>query len=151
MGIPKILAKVVPSVKKFNNFMLNPKNERLFNEGLPLLSSAVCTGSYIYATAHDKKIPKERKPILQIQNVVNGVIGILISAKLNQWAYKKTEKVIQNLQPKLIKDYETVIHGTRIAVPIAITSLVMRLLVSSGSVLISDVIKRNNKKLDKMG
>ena len=144
MNIPKILANVSSSNigQRIYAKLLHPSKERLLNEGLPLLSGTVCTGSYIYATAHDKYIPKEQKPILQYQNVINGVAGITISAGLNQWAYKKTEKIIKCLDKRVFKESSNIINGIRIAVPIVITSAVMRLLISSGSVLLSDWYKR---------
>lgn len=144
MNIPKILANVSSSNigQRIYAKLLHPSKERLLNEGLPLLSGTVCTGSYIYATAHDKYIPKEQKPILQYQNVINGVAGITISAGLNQWAYKKTEKIIKCLDKRVFKESSNIVNGIRISVPIVITSAVMRLLISSGSVLLSDWYKR---------
>lgn len=148
MGVPRVLANLSNTKMGQNIYtkLLHPNKERLLNEGLPLVSSGVCTLSYCWATEHDKHIPRQQKGLLQVQNIVNGAVGILLSAKLSKYAYNKTEQVIKKLNPKLIKDCDTVINGARIAVPIAITSVVMRLLVSSGSVLVSDWYKRLQKK-----
>ena len=78
---------------------------------MPLIESAVCTGSYIYATASNKKIPEESKPILQWQNILNGVIGIAVSGALNRWVSKQGAKIISGLKPELIKDFDNVVTG----------------------------------------
>ena len=66
-GISDALTRFAKSKtgQKIYGALLKPDKENFLNNTLPLIESAVCTGSYIYATAHDKKIPKEQKPILQ--------------------------------------------------------------------------------------
>lgn len=150
MKVPRIsdiltnIAKSQTGQKVYKS-LLNPNKENFLNNTLPLLESAVCTGSYIYATATDKKIPKESKPALQWQNVINGVAGIAISSRLNKWVSKKGAEVIKDLNPKYIKDFEGVVNGVRVGLPILMTSLVMRYAVSTLSVPISETAKKLDK------
>lgn len=152
MKIPRIsdvLARIAKSKtgQKVYKTLLNPDKETFLNNTLPLIESAVCTGSYIYATANDKKIPKEQKPILQWQNVINGVLGIAISGALNRWVSKKGAKVIQGLKPELVKDFDAVVNGVRVGLPILMTTLVMRFGVSTASVPMSAWTKKTYNKL----
>lgn len=147
--VTNLLTKFSTSQKGQQLFSKMANKEYFLNNTLPLINSGVCTASYIYATAHDKKIPKERKPILQWQNIINFVAGVVISAKLNKWASKKGEEVIKHLKPEVIKGFEDVVTGARIAIPMVVTSLVFRLGVSSGSVLASDWCKRIGDKFNK--
>jgi hypothetical protein len=102
----------------------------------------VCTGSYIYATASNKKIPEESKPILQWQNILNGVIGIAVSGALNRWVSKQGAKIISGLKPELIKDFDNVVTGVKVGLPILVTSLVMRFGVSYATVPMSEAAKK---------
>lgn len=154
-GISDALSKFAKSNvgKKFYNTLLKPDKETFLNNTLPLIESAVCTGSYVYATAHDKKIPKEQKPILQWQNIINGVVGIAVSGALNKWVSKQGAKVIKDLNPKLVKDFENVVTGVRVGLPILMTSLVMRFGVSTLSVPVSEWAKKlsgHKEKSDKL-
>ena len=147
MKIPKIsdmLARFAKSKtgQAMYKTLLKPDKETFLNNTLPLIESAVCTGSYIYATAHDKKIPKEQKPILQWQNVINGVLGIAVSSRLNKLASKQGAKIIKDLKPELVKDFDSVVNGVRVGLPILVTSLVMRWGVSTASVPLSEVAKK---------
>lgn len=147
MKIPKIsevMAKFAKSKmgQKAYKYILNPDKETFLNNTLPLIESAVCTGSYIYATASNKKIPEESKPILQWQNVLNGVIGIAVSGKMNKWVSKKGQGVIKGLKPELIKDFDNVVTGVKVGLPILMTSLIMRFGVSYLTVPMSAVAKK---------
>lgn len=146
-GISDLLTRMAKSKagQKVYKSLLNPNKENFLNNTLPLVESAVCTGSYIYATATDKKIPKESKPALQWQNVINGVAGIAVSSKLNKWVSKKGATVIKDLDPKVIKDFEGVVNGVRVGLPILMTSLIMRYAVSTLSVPISVMAKKFDK------
>lgn len=150
-GLPSFLAKISTTKTGQKVYKSMSNKENFLNNTLPLISSGVCTGSYIYATATDKKIPDERRPILQWQNVLNFIAGVAISAPLNKYASKKGEQVIKELKPELVKGFEDVSTGIRIAIPMVITSLVFRLGVSSGSVLVSDWCKRITDKYKKSG
>ena len=154
MKIPKVsetLAKVAQSKtgQKVYNTLLNPKHEAFMNNTLPLLESAVCTGSYIFATATDKKIPEENKPVLQWQNVINGVAGIAISGVLNRYVSKKGNQIIEGLKPELVKDFSSVVNGVKVGLPIVVTMLVMRLGISTASVPLSSVAKKASNLFSK--
>lgn len=159
MKIPKIsemMAKFAKSKtgQKAYKYILKPDKETFLNNTLPLIESAVCTGSYIYATASNKKIPDEQKPILQWQNVLNGVIGIAVSGRMNKWISKKGSQIIKGLKPELIKDFDNVVTGVKVGLPILMTSLIMRFGVSYATVPMSEAAKkidsvfRPKKKLD---
>lgn len=148
-GISDALTRFAKSKtgQKIYGALLKPDKENFLNNTLPLIESAVCTGSYIYATAHDKKIPKEQKPILQWQNIINGVVGIAASSKLNRWVSKKGANVIKDLDPKYVKDFENVVTGVKVGLPILMTSLIMRYAVSTLSVPVSEVTKKVYNKV----
>lgn len=131
--------------------LLKPDKERFLNNTLPLIEATVCTGSYIYATATDKNIPKEQKPVLQWQNIINGVAGVAVSSKLNKWVSKKGEEVIKDLKPEHIKDFKNVVDGVKVGLPILMTSLVMRYAVSTLSVPISTITKKAYNKITGKG
>ena len=148
-GISEALTRFAKSKTGQNLYrkILRPDKETFLNNTLPLIESTVCTGSYIYATATDKKIPKEQKPILQWQNVLNGVIGIAVSGKLNKWISKKGAQVIKGLKPELIKDFDNVVTGVKVGLPILMTSLIMRFGVSYLSVPMSEAAKSIDEKI----
>ena len=146
MKVPRIsslLSKIANSKagQKFYRNILSPDKETFLNNTLPLIESAVCTGSYVYATATNKKIPEEQKPILQWQNILNGVIGIAVSRQLNKWISKKGAEVVKGLKPELIKDFDNVVTGVKVGLPILMTSLVMRFGISYLSVPMSEAAK----------
>lgn len=148
-GISDALARFAKSNigQKMYKSILRPDKETFLNNTLPLIESTVCTGSYIYATHHDKKIPKEQKPILQWQNILNGVIGVAVSGKLNRWISKKGAQVIKGLKPELVKDFDNVVTGVKVGLPILMTSLVMRFGVSYLSVPMSETAKAIDNKI----
>lgn len=149
MKISKILAAIAKSkpAQKIYKTLLKPDKETFLNNTLPLIESTVCTASYVYATAHDKKIPKEQKPILQWQNVINGVLGIAVSGCLNKWVSKKGAEVIKDLNPEHIKNFSRVCDGVKVGLPILMTSLVMRWGISTLSVPLSEVTKNTYNKI----
>lgn len=151
MKIPSVsdlLARFAKSKtgQKVYKTLLKPDKETFLNNTLPLIESAVCTASYCYATAKDKKIPKEQKPALQWQNIINGVVGIAISGRMNKWVSKQGAKVIKDLKPELIKNFDDVVTGVRVGLPIIMTSLIMRFGVSTLSVPISEKLKEKSAK-----
>lgn len=142
-SISDLLARFAKSKtgQKMYKTLLNPDKETFLNNTLPLIESTVCTASYVYATASNKKIPEEQKPILQWQNVLSGVLGIAVSGRLNKWVSKKGAEVIKGLKPELVKDFETVVNGVRVGLPILMTTLVMRFGVSTLAVPLSETAK----------
>lgn len=148
MKISKILAAIAKSkpVQKVYKTLLRPDKETFLNNTLPLIESTVCTASYMYATARDKKIPEAQKPILQWQNVINGVLGVAVSGVLNKWVSKKGAEVIKDLKPEHIKNFGRVCDGVKVGLPILMTSLVMRWGVSTLSVPLSEVTKNTYNK-----
>lgn len=150
-GVSDLLTRMAKSKtgQKVYKTLLNPDKETFLNNTLPLIESAVCTGSYCYATAHDKKIPEAQKPALQWQNILNGAIGIAVSGRMNKWVSKQGAKVIKDLKPELVKNFDEVVNGVRVGLPILMTSLIMRWGVSTLSVPVSEKIKKlGSKKVD---
>ena len=85
------------------------------------------------------------------QNIINGVAGITLSGVLNTFVSKQGDKIIQNLKPELVKDFEGVSRGIRTVLPIVTTGLCMRYIVPVASAPISSFIKKirgKEKKLD---
>lgn len=152
MKIPSIsdtLARFAKSKvgKAMYKTLLKPDKETFLNNTLPLIESTVSTASYIYATAKDKNIPGEQKPILQWQNVINGVVGIAVSGAMNRWVSKKGAQIIKGLKPELVKDFDAVVNGVRVGLPILVTTLVMRWGVSTASVPISTAAKKIHESI----
>lgn len=144
MIVDKILTKTASSKagQRFYKYLLEPKREAFLQTQLPCIESLVCLGSYMYATARDKKIPEERKPILQWQNVLNGVIGMAVSGGLNAWISKKGKEIIKHLHPENIEKFSRVCDGIKVGLPILVTALVMRFGISTLSVPMSDAAKK---------
>lgn len=137
--------------QKIYGSLLKPNKERFLNNTLPLVEGVTCSLAYCYATATNKKIPKEQKETLQYQNIINGVAGITLSGVLNTFVSKQGDKIIQNLKPELVKDFEGVSRGIRTVLPIVTTGLCMRYIVPVASAPISSFIKKirgKEKKLD---
>lgn len=140
--------------KKFQEFYKKctlPKSEKFINSYLPVCESALCTGAYVFATARDKGINKERKPILQWQNVLSGIFGMTLSAGLNKRVGKMSSKIEKGLNPELIKDFNKVRNGLFVGLPIMSTTIIMRFFMPLISVPLSDVANYivNKKKLRK--
>lgn len=141
--------------QEFYKKFADPKYDNFLNNTLPIIESGVCTLSYVYATHHDKKIPKDQKPMLQWQNIISGGIGMLISAGLNKKVSKLGEDIIKGLKPELMHDSHKIIDGIKVGLPILVTSIIMRFGVASAVVPVSTWIesirnKHKKNKLDKM-
>lgn len=128
--------------QKIYSNLLQPNKEKFLNNTLPLIESATCTLAYCYATATNKKIPKEQKETLQYQNIINGVAGITLSGAMNAFVSKQGDKIVKNLKPDLVKDFEGVSRGIRIVLPIVTTGLCMRYILPVASAPISSFIKK---------
>ena len=117
--------------QKFYKFVADPKNEKLVNNTLPTIESAVASSVYIWATARQKGIDEDRRALLQWQNIGSGVVGIALGSFLNNRVSKYADKVIPHLDQKVIPDAHKVVAGLKVFLPLASTCVLMRCLIPS--------------------
>lgn len=128
--------------------ILAPKNEKFWNQTLPLWEGTVASAFYIASTAMQKKIDDKSKKAMQIQNVCSWIFSVGISGMLNRSVGKFGEGIIKHLDPSLMKDGHKVVNSIRVGLPILTTCLVTRYLVATALVPLSTVIRDKSKKLD---
>lgn len=130
------------------------QNDKLYdkinNKILPIGESAVATGMYSLFIEKNDHIERERKPALQYQNLICGLIGMFSANKINQSIQKHQEKIIEVLRNnKNIQNPESLISGLKIAMPIVIFGLIIRFLLPVVSTPISSKINEiKQSKLD---
>lgn len=143
--------------KTFQNFISKTKDKKFLekiNRNLPIYEAVFATGIYLISNEMNTKIPKERKTSLNWQTVIGGVTGITIAKSLDSWANKHKNKICEELKRLNIKNSEKILTGTRIAVPLIITSFTTRYLMSTLSVPLSLIMakfqrdSKNKKQLD---
>ena len=93
-----------------------------------------------------KTIEKERKPSMQWQNGICGVIGISIGTKLNKIIEKHKQAICKELEHKNIVKVNNVTKGVQIAVPLIITSALMRYIVPVWATPLSTWLTRKGKR-----
>ena len=132
MRISKIFEKIAKSqsVQNFYKWASSPGKDKFLNQNIPQIETILATSAYCYSTAK-ADMPKEKKTLLQIQNVGSGVAGLLIAGAANRYVGKKTEEIIKDidttkLDPKALRKVST---GLRVFMPIFVTACVMRLCV----------------------
>ena len=138
-------------VQKFYKKVCDPKHANFFNNTLPTIETGVSTLLYCWATAKQKDIPDEQKAVLQWQNILGGIAGIIIGTALN----RKVSKFANELAPKIDKkivDIHKVEAGIKIGAPLAATCLLMRCVsptvVAQVSTMIEDYRRAKKNKLD---
>lgn len=112
---------------KFYRFATDPKNENFFNNTLPTMETVLSTSCYVWAT-HKQNIDERQKHMLQVQNVLSGVLGIVIGSWANRKVTKIAEKNIPYIDKNLIPDVHKVVGGLKVALPIVTTGILMRLI-----------------------
>lgn len=137
-------------IQKFYKKACDPKNADFFNNTLPTLETATSTLFYVAATEQQKDIPREQKNVLQWQNVLGGVAGMIVGTMLN----RKVTKFANELAPKIdknIMDVHKVAAGIKVGLPILATAVLMRfvtpVVVAQVSTMIEDK-RREKKSLD---
>ena len=113
------------TMQNFYKKACDPKHDAFFNNTLPTLETAVSTSFYCLATEKQKDIPREQKNVLQWQNVLGGIAGIIVGSALN----RKVSKFANELAPKIDKkvvDIHKVKAGILIGAPIIMTGILMR-------------------------
>lgn len=138
-------------VQKFYKKVCDPKHANFFNNTLPTLSTVVSTGLYCYFTEQQKDIPRPQRNIIQWQNILGGVAGVIIGSALN----RKVTKIANELAPKIDKsilDVHKVEAGIKIGGPALATCLLMRCVsptvVAWVSTKIEDYRREKKNKLD---
>lgn len=154
MKISKILANIANSKtgQKFYKWACNPDKEKFFNNTLPQVETVLSTGCYVWSTARQKNIDKDRKDLLQLQNIGSGVVGLVLASAANKKVGKFGEDLIKELDPNKIdpKSIRKISSGIRVALPILTTAVIMRLAIPtvlagvSGKIM--DRIRDNKQK-----
>ena len=137
-------------VQKFYKKVCDPKHANFFNNTLPTIETGVSTLLYCWATAKQKDIPSEQKAVLQWQNILGGIAGIIVGTALN----RKVSKFANELAPKIDKkivDIHKVKTGILVGLPILATGILMRCVstvVAQVSTMIEDYRREKKNKLD---
>ena len=156
MSITNILVNIAKSRpgQAFYKWASHTNNEKFLNTTLPQVETILATSCYVWSTARQKNIDKDRKSLLQIQNIGSGVVGLGISTWANNKISNYAEKLINNLDPKVIdpKSIRQISSGLRVGLPILATGVCMRFLIPSVIALFSgkmmDNVRDNRKYLD---
>ena len=125
------------------------KGKKFLCTSLPLIETAIATGSRVIAT---EKQPLERreKNILQAGHIVPAIIGIGIGSQLNKKAYEFGDKIVANLDPSKVKDMHGIKTALHVLGPIIVTASLMRFLLPVATAFISGEVeeRKARKKLD---
>jgi hypothetical protein len=152
MKVSDILARIANTRygQKIAKWATQPNKDRLLNHTLPQVETVLSTGCYIWSTAKQKDIDKERKQLLQIQNVGSGAVGLVLAGAANRWIGNKGEEIIKYIDPKKVdpKSLRQISTGIRVGLPILTTAVCMRFLIPSFIALFSGKImdKAREKK-----
>lgn len=159
MKINKIfewLAKTKPGQKVYK-WCAEGNHDRFLNNTLPQVETVLSTACYVWSTAKQKNIEKDQRDLLQIQNIGSGIVGLGLGTAANHWISKQTDKIVKDLDPKVMdpKALRKVSTGLRVFAPILVTGTIMRFILPSivagfsGKVMDREREKRQAmKKLD---
>ena len=135
---------------KLYKWAASEKGQKWLCESLPTLETITATSCYIYATER-QDLSRREKNVLQWQNVIPAVIGILVGSYLNKKVFKFGENIIKNLKPEVIPDAHKIMGAIKVATPIATTAMLMRFILPVATAFASGEIeeyKSKKKKLD---
>ena len=79
---------------KLYKWAASEKGQKWLCESLPTLETITATSCYIYATER-QDLSRREKNVLQWQNVIPAVIGILVGSYLNKKVFKFGENIIK--------------------------------------------------------
>ena len=159
MKINKIfewLAKTKPGQKVYK-WCAEGNHDRFLNNTLPQVETVLSTACYVWSTSKQKNIEKDQRDLLQIQNIGSGIVGLALGTAANHWISKQTDKIVKDLDPKVMdpKALRKVSTGLRVFAPILVTGTIMRFILPSivagfsGKVMDREREKREAmKKLD---
>lgn len=139
--------------KAFYSKALDPKNEKFINNTLPIIEQIGANACAITATALNPKIKEENKKSLQINNILKLGFSLGVSGSITKCINNFTDTVIENLDPKNIKNITKVTDSVKVLTPIVSTVLISRYLTpvvfGNLSVKIRDFIdNKKRKKID---
>ena len=163
MRISNLLANIAKTkpAEKFFKWAGKPGSDQFLNNTLPQVETVLSTACYVWSTARQKNIEKDQKDLLQIQNIGSGLVGLAVGSYANRKVSKFGEALIKELDPKKIdpKAIRQISSGIRVALPLAMTGVIMRLGIPTILALFSgkwmDKVRENRKvptgqiKLDK--
>ena len=89
--------------------------------------------------------------MLQWQNVLSGVLGMAAGTYLNRKVFDFGDKIIDKIDPKKVPDAHKIKGAIRVALPLATTAVLMRLISPTVAAFVSGEIeerKAQKKKLD---
>lgn len=115
---------------KFYKWAASPRGENFLNNYLPTIETGVATAAYMWATER-QDIEKRQKHMLQVQNVLSGIVGMALGSWLNKGVSKQVNKIIPYLDPKVVPDVHKVVGGLKVGLPLATTALLMRSIIPS--------------------
>lgn len=131
---------------KLYKWAASPKGQKFTATTLPTIESAFATSMYIIATDRQKNLDKREKNILQWQNVLSGVIGIVLGTYLNNKIFDFGEEIIGHLNAEKIPDVHKISGAIRVASSILITAFLMRFILPTVTAYISGVIEEQKAK-----
>lgn len=135
MAVSRILEGIAKSKpgQKLYGWCAKQGHDKILNNTLPQVETVLSTACYVVATERQKNIDRDRKNLLQIQNVASGAVGVVLGSMANRWIGKMGEGVIEHLDPKALdpKTIRKISSGIRIGLPILITGTLMRYIVPS--------------------
>lgn len=141
------------TMQKFYKKACDPKHDTFFNNTLPTLETVSSTLCYIVSTEKQDGIPRSQKNVLQWQNVLSGVAGVAIGSVLNRKVTGFANKLVPLIDKEHVEDVHKVVAGTKVALPLIATALLMRLVmpvvVAQASTMIEDHRRaKKNQKID---
>lgn len=115
---------------RFYKWSASSKGQAFLTQRLPGIETIVASSLYIASTRYQGykgNIDPRRESLLQSQNVLSGVVGYV----LGSWASKKStnyinNKIIPDLNPRIIPDIHKVKLGLQVFLPIFFTALAVR-------------------------
>lgn len=133
MKVSRIFEAIAKSKtgQKFYSWCASPGKDTFLNNTLPQVETVLATSCYVWSTAKQKNIDKDRKKLLQIQNIGSGVVGLALGTAANHWISKQTDAIVKDIDPtkfdpKMLRKIST---GLRVFAPICTTALLMRCLI----------------------
>ena len=158
MRVSKILESFAKSKagQKIYGWCAEAGRDKFLNNTLPQVETVLSTACYVVSTEKQKNIDRDRKNLLQVQNVGSGIVGLALGTAANHWISNKTDEIIKYIDPTKMdpKTLRKVSTGLRVAAPILTTALIMRLAIPtvlagfSGKVMDKVREKREQKNLD---
>ena len=125
------------------------KGKKFLCTSLPLMETALATGSRVVAT-EKQKLPRREKNVLQWQNIIPAIVGITVGSQLNRKAFDLVDGIEKHLDPEKVKDMHKITEALKVLGPIVITASLMRLALPVITAFISGEIeeRRAKKRLD---